>query len=204
MQNDMAMIEEQADQTIIGDDLTSFLLQVGFVESINPDAKKFNTLQEAYQHIFQRNKEFAIFLWNGIPVRLSYLEDIPYMIYGILLLLNDLIGKNPKRSTFIEFSTPNLETSWSINVNEPNIEISSNWKRVEGNYEMALNQVSMLIMSKEDFVAEWKLLLLQLIQSFRDAGARFNNKNDLLIFGNMVTLVGKMPKRGRLYQNGEQ
>src|SRR5688500_5808742 len=55
-----SMSDTQGDYTLIGRDLTSLLLQPGFVEGIVADHKRFATLENAYQHIFRRNLEYAV------------------------------------------------------------------------------------------------------------------------------------------------
>ncbi len=70
------MSGSEGDYTLIGADLTGLWLQPGFVEGVVADGRRFRTLEAAFRHIFRRNLEYAVLLWNGLPVRFSYPEDL--------------------------------------------------------------------------------------------------------------------------------
>ena len=87
------MTSEQPDKIIPGEDLVGFWMQPGFVEGMIADGKLFGSLEETYRHLFRRNTEYAVFLWNGIPVRLDYRTDIPVLIGGLIELWKNLLEK---------------------------------------------------------------------------------------------------------------
>ena len=146
--------------SIVGKELTTFILQPGFVESIIPESLSFDTIPKVYRYIFRNNKEYAIALWNGVPIRLSYQDDIPFLITELVTFLVDL--RDGATSTSLEVKTINLEFSINANCSLDVLTLTGNFKKVAGSYEKALQSVNMLKMDIQLFLNEWKLLLDQL------------------------------------------
>lgn len=193
----------QPDYTLLGSDLTGFSLQPGFVEGIITDRRRFSTLKQAFRHIFQRNLEYAIFLWNGLPVRLSYPEDIPSMIPISIELLEAVQAGGLTRQTF-RFSTPNLRGEWQIESEADMLTLDGNWEHVPGHFEAALNRLGMVRMLRLDFLCEWKLLLQQLNQAITDAGAIITSPEGLDQLRRLKRLENGIPLRGRFYRYPNQ
>jgi hypothetical protein len=195
------MNHRQGDYTLIGADLDGLWLQPGFVEGIVADRKRFASLEAVYRHLFRQNREYAILLWNGIPIRLSYWEDLPEMASTLIPLL-DLVQRSEalSRACFV-FETVNIKTLWQVEVDSKNINIEGVWERVSGRYEAALNQLGIVRMPRLAFLCEWKLLVQQLIRAIGDAEAiliRPEAQEQLQV---LHTLEGGIPSRGRFYQH---
>ena len=141
---------EVLDKEIVNEDLNNLWLQVGFVEGIIADGKSFSSLEKAYQHIFRRNKEYAIILINAIPVRWSYIEDIPLMVENLVLLLGVISDKEKDGNFNLKFETPNFSTQWKVACHKEFVEIDMKWSSVLGNYEEALNKAQKLGFAESD------------------------------------------------------
>lgn len=197
-------IIQNMEKTIIGQDLTGFLFQIGFVEGIVEQSKSFRNFEKAFQHLFRRNKEYAVFLWNGLPVRLSYVDDIPFMLEDILNALNFLLSSKGVSPLFVRFKTTNIEMEWNIKIDGDWVDIDSHWIKLPDNYEAALNQVCLLRTPKPFFLWEWKLLLEQCVKAVHDSNTTFLGKRSKLLFQQLKNIESKIPKRGRFYRYEER
>ncbi len=195
------MIIEEPDYTLTGKDLTGFWLQPGFVEGITADRKRFRTLENAYRHIFRNNLEYGIILWNGLPVRFSYPEDLSLMVTPLIEMLENLIEpKSDARVFNMSFRTPNLEATWKVESGLESITIEGFWHHVTGGYEAAFNQLGMIRMPCTAFLAEWKLLLQQLVQAITDAKAVLIDKDARDQLERLEKVEERIQSKGRFYQ----
>lgn len=190
---------EFSEKTIIGEDLTGFYLQPGYVEEIMEEKKRYDNLEQAYGRIFRNNKEYAVFLWNGIPVRLSYTDDIPFMIRGIINMIHRLLENHSIEKHIVSFCTPNLEVVWFIKADEKWVEINSKWKKTGGHYETALNFLSILIMPKKAFLYEWKLLCIQLVEATKRSKIKISDKTIQNLTAQLRKITAQIPQLGRFY-----
>jgi len=190
----------QGDYTLIDADLSGLWLQPGFVEGIVADRKQFATLAEAYRHIFRRNLEYAILLWNGLPVRLSYQDDLSAMADNLIAMLHAVQRPEATSGISYSFQTPNVQTLWQIETDPEIITIEGFWRQLAGHYEEALNQVGMIRMPRLAFLCEWKLLLKQFIQAIADAEAVLTRPEAREQLQTLHRLEAGIPSRGRFYQ----
>ncbi|MEM7084567.1 MAG: hypothetical protein AAF489_00200 [Bacteroidota bacterium] len=183
--------------SILGPELTTFVLQVGFVEGIEMDSQAFSNLTDACQHIFRNNKEYAIILWNGIPIRLSYVEDIPFMVEGLIAFLRR-IQNNSKKAQY-ELATANLQWQWIATQENDVLTITSNFVHLKGNYENALEPLSLLKAEVGAFISEWKLLLQQLVTAIEHSDCKLSSKKSRQALKHLQILNEGVINRGRLY-----
>jgi hypothetical protein len=188
------------DYTLIGTDITALWLQPGFVEGIVADRQRFATLAEAYRHIFRGNLEYAILLWNGLPVRLSYQDDLAVMVSNLIAMLHAVQRLEATSRTSYEFQTPNVHTLWQVEADPETVTIEGFWQHVPGRYEAALNRLGMIRMPRMAFLCEWKLLLQQFCQAMADAEAILTQPEARKQLRTLHTLEAKLPSRGRFYQ----
>lgn len=185
--------------SFLGDDTSGFFLQVGLLEGIIKDGQIFSSLAEAYHHIFRNSKEFVIILWNGLPIRLSYTRDIPFLVETLSEFLRNLSQENEPSSEKIVINTQTMKASWHAQWDENWIEITGNWKEIRGNYEAALNELGHIRMSKVAFLAEWRLLLEQLVKSFVDTGTELRDPDQKQYVDLLSEVISIIPQRGRFY-----
>jgi hypothetical protein len=197
------MSDFQDDDTASGSERTGLWLQSGFVEGIVADRKRFATLEEAYRHIFRRNLEYAVLLWKGIPVRISYPEDLPMMVSGLIAMLECVQQSSMTSRRSYEFQTPNFHATWQVETTLEMVFLEGAWQRIAGDYEAALNNLGILLMPRLAFLCEWKLLLEQLIAAFSDAEAVLTRPEDRDAFKKLKGIEANIPHRGRFYQYEE-
>ncbi len=181
-------------------DLNGLWLQPGFVEGIIADRRHFATLEQAYQHIFRRNLEYAVLLWNGIPVRLGYPDDLPAMVENIITLLDAVQHPDAAVVSSYVFRTPNLHTVWQVKTDPDIVTLAGAWHTVPGGYAAALNYVRLIHMPRLAFLYEWKLLLQQLIQALADAEVVLTTPQARHQVQTLHSLEVDISARGRWYQ----
>lgn len=186
--------------SIRGMDLATLLIQPGFVEGIINDNKRFHDLEKALIHIFRNNREYCIILWNGIPIRLDYKEDIPHMAAKLILFLKQINGG--EKENILNITTKNIDCEWKavLSENKTEIDLTGNFRTIPGNYQKTLNTLSTIQIRKEAFLREWKLVLEQLYKALKESGCKFkSNKanNTVHILGELNDLI---LSRGIFYQ----
>jgi len=183
--------------SILGMELTTFILQAGFVEGIIADSKDFPNLTKAYQHIFRNNKEYAIILWNGIPIRLSYTEDIPYLVEELIEFL-ETIQNNSKNASF-QVATENNQWQLDTTIENGDLTIKSNFSHLSGNYQHAFEPLSLLKMEASQFLSEWKILLEQLVTALERSGCKLTSQKGEQSLNRLQSLNISIHKTGVLY-----
>jgi hypothetical protein len=194
------MTYSEGDYSLLDKDLCDLYLQPGFVEGVIADQKRFATLEQAYRHIFRRNLEYAILLWNGIPVKFSYPEDLSAMTSQLIAMLDYVQHPETASQQNYEFRTPNLHTLWQVQCDPETVTIEGFWYEIPGHYEAALNHVGLIHMPRYPFLYEWKLLLKQLIQAIADAEAILTKPKARQQLETLKRIEANIPHWGRFYQ----
>ncbi len=194
-------IEEIHEYSIVGQDLTTLIIQPGFVEGVVKDERSFKSIEKAFQYIFRNNKEYCIVLWNGIPFKMNYTEDIPKLIMPLVKMLKLCFSKKKNDVETINFKTDALDFSlqFSLNVDKM-ITIKGDFNKVYGDHQHVLNTLGLIRISVKDFLSEWKLLIEQLIQAFDDSNIRLHNKSDRKIINDLTELNNLIPFRAIRYR----
>ncbi len=139
-------------------------------------------------------------LWNGLPVRINYQDDLPAMLISLIDLLDHVQSSEAQICLSYEFKTPNLRFEWSVETGGDTVSIESRWTEVPGHYEAALNRLSMMSMPRKTFLCEWKLLLKQFVQAMTDAEAVLTDSEARNQFQILKDIEASIPSRGRFYQ----
>ena len=177
------------------------LVQHGFVNRILEDNQTFENLKGAYTHIFQRNTERLILLWNSFPVSWCYKEDIPSFSSGLIDVFFNMLENPNGGSDMLELSSQNIQSKWNISWDGTYVTIQSNWENVSGAYHDVLNEWGELKMLQHEFLSEWKFLFEQLSRALEDAGASVESSEDKERLGRPKLLVDGIQRPGRFYRN---
>lgn len=190
---------EMEEYTIRGSELTTLIVQPGFVEGILPEEKRFDEVEQAYRFIFRNNREFGIVLWNGVPIRFSYIDDFPSMIEPLVSLLQFVRMGIPGEHT-THFRTKNLDLEWNVSLRENGLLLSQHCHRISGNYAEILNRLGMISLSCDAFLKEWKLPVAQLVEAFHRSDVRITSGSGEQVIGQLKLLDEIIQERGVLYQ----
>ncbi len=182
--------------SVIGRVPTTFVLQPAFVESIVPEQKTASSIAEAFRFIFRNNKEFGIIIWNDIPVKFSYVGDLPPMVEPLIDLLSNLYSVQ----NIARFETPDFLLEWSVtSTNGDDLTIQQTCQRISGGYEQILNQLGMIVIDRNDFLNEWKLLISQLVEAFDRSEIQLTEERDRDFIQKLRTLNLSIEGAGSLY-----
>ena len=188
------------DCSMLDTELSSFYIQPGFVEGILPDAQTFSTLSEAFQHIFRHNKEYCILSWNGIPIKLSYSEDFPFLIKNLIDLLKEVVDNQEYRDRRYDLNSVNMDCQWYVSIkNNKTMTIHLKMNRIKGNYQASLNALSLLSIDKEGFLAEWKFVFEQFTLAMSNSGASMRSKEGKESIDTLNYINNTIKERGKLY-----
>ncbi|MEM7185445.1 MAG: hypothetical protein AAF466_02205 [Bacteroidota bacterium] len=183
--------------SILGPELTSLVVQVGFVEGLHEERLEFSSISDAYQHIFRNNKEYAVLLWNGVPFRLSYTEDIPFIAEDLLEMLEAIQHKKKKHHAL--FKTVHLDLEIDITTQEDELTLHAAFRRVSGAYQDAYVPLSLLKISRNAFLSEWKMLLSQYVEAMKVSGSKLRSISANNTMRRLMQLEQQIPHSGRLY-----
>ncbi len=198
-------IEEIHEYSIVGQDLTTLIIQPGFVEGVVKDERSFKSIEKAFQYIFRNNKEYCIVLWNGIPFKMNYTEDIPKLIIPLVKMLKLCFSKNKNDVERIDFKSDQIDFSLQFSFSTDQIiAIKGDFNKVYGDHQHVLNTLGLVRISVKDFLSEWKLLIEQLIQAFDDSNIRLSNKSDREIINEVMELNSLIPFRAIRYRYDER
>lgn len=179
--------------------LSGIWLQTGFAEGVITEGLTFNSLQAAFAHIFNRNRESVILLCNGIPVCFSYRSDLPVIVPEILRCLDVLQQHKNLQAYELFINTHDIETAWVFDLHDDIVSVAMRWFRVKGDYQAALNVFGVARYEKHVFVNEWLMLLKQCQQCLIDAGVVLTG--DALAGRNLLNRVeARIQSFGRFYQ----
>jgi len=180
--------------------LESFFIQNAYVEAIPEKNEKFETVSQAMQGVFSRNKENGIILWNEIPVKFNYTFDLPVLLPQFVSMLQDILTKE-EGEQLVELKCGSFETVWKVKWNKKYVLLNSDWKLVSGSYSGALNEVNQLTLLRSEFLAEWKMLLQQCHSAFETSGATISNAEEAEIIDAVKQLEKRIKNFGKFYRD---
>lgn len=165
-----------------------------FQNIINTDDE---CLSEAIESTFPLNTEHVILVWNHVSIPLSYKYDISYMINDILMLIN-AIQKDDIGKIKINWLPDTFRCDWIIEWNRDEVRIDSRWEYIVGSLECILNQKKSIMLSKGDFVSEWKEVLGVLIRGLKHCGY---DKSKINGMSELIEQYKKIKKSGIFYRD---
>jgi hypothetical protein len=190
---------EVEDYTLNDGELTTLIVQPGFVEGIVPGQREFATIPEAFRFIFRNNKEYGIVSLNGVPVRFSYTEDLPEMAEPLTELLNAII-RGSDNETECSFVAENFDLRWKVTASaDGGLVIRQECQRISGNYAQVLNELGVVSISREVFLGEWKILVAQLCEAFERSEVSLSEARDLELIAKLKLLDKTITGKGVLY-----
>lgn len=173
-----------------------FYIQAGNPDILNINNKEDKTLSEAIESVFPMKTENLIIYWKHIAVSLSYKYDISYMIDDVLIILQEM-QMHKTGSMLIHWLPDTFRVDWNLKWDDERILIDAEWQSVVGNIEEILKQQGKVELSKENFICEWKMPLLKIINAL--------SKNEYMVslkdeYCNLLTQFNNLQRYGLLYR----
>lgn len=154
-----------------------FIIQPGHVKMLKGQAATGDSFRDLFPKMFSEYDESMYIFWKGIPIRFHYTFDCFASMGNCINLLHTIATEEYGNETFY-FVTNVLSARWQVKWNTSNITIESHWQGKTGfkNYADRINAAREIKMSREAFLAEWKLPLIQVLNMIDAANGR--NIND--------------------------
>ncbi len=173
-----------------------FMIQAGHPQTTGIRSEEDDRLEKAMKTIFPTYAEYAIMIWRDVAIPISYRYDIPLMIGDILDMINDM-SKNETGSRHISWVPVFFKCSWNLVWNREMVDIMSVWENVALTPSGILNERSRMITNKEEFVAEWKMVLHNIQRGLLECGYELEDLKD---YSDFVRVYKGMGRFGRLYR----
>lgn len=181
------------------DPTLTFMVQPGYVEGITAETLRFHSVETAFENLFRNNKEFCIIVWNEIPFRLNYHEDIPFLIRPLTSLLGYLSYSEEKNHE-MALNSKNCNFTWTFSTTDDDLIISGNYSKIAGGHEKALNSVAQIRTDTTTFLKEWKLLIEQIVTAFHESEYEITHPEDQKVVNDLAEINGSISERALRYQ----
>lgn len=180
--------------------MTSFHIQVAFVEDAVLSSKVYDTFQDAAAELFLATKEKGFILWNTIPISFDYREDLPIILEKIRSVLWEIYYAE-RGDLLYTVKTANLDFGWRIQWDKDDFQMDSVWRKVNGGLEACVGSDALrkISCSKEAFLSEWKMLLLQVVQAVRSKGLTFVDIESQDFIFQIESLLESIEHKGLFY-----
>lgn len=154
------------------------------------------TISDAMQTIFPLMTENAFMVWNHNYIPLSYKNDLSIMVDDIILMVTNIHEKTGGAMT-IDWPSNTFSSLWEISWDSETVSVLAQWNSVIGGIEGLLSINPRICLSRNDFLAEWKMLLDVIAKSLLRAGY---SKSDLNRFEELLTIIERISQYGVLYR----
>ncbi len=171
-----------------------------WIQTSNPIFHKseeglYQDLSDAIQSLFPTNTEEAIFVWNNVPIRLSYKYDMSIIVTEAVDRVSQILDSSSGQQT-ITWSSNTFHAEWTLRWKSDELTIQSKWFAVAGRLEDKLNLNSLLRMHLHDFISEWKLPFKMVINALDVSRSRVEASNEI---ANLRRIEATLPRLGKLY-----
>jgi hypothetical protein len=150
----------------------------------------------AIESVFPLMTEDAIMNWNHVRVPINYKYDLSVVWEDVINMLRRLASQ-PAGNTECKLASSTLRATWHLSWRANRLEVSSEWHEVVGDVQSILNQRNRIDLPLDEFLAEWKLLLIKVVEALQIAGY---TQNTLPGLADVITVQDQISKVGKLYQ----
>ena len=185
--------------------LAKFFIQLGHPKIGPGPFPEFETVREAFLHLFRTEEESSYLFWSEIPIRLRYREEFFHNFDPILAIVW-LIQRDEQGATNATFVTQLLFIDLEFRWKGSEVTISGAFTSIDDLYEpyaRALNRVSELQIKKQAFLGEWKTLLHQIIVAFQAGRIEIRDGTERRKWEMLQRVEQQIPHYGRFYVRPE-
>ncbi len=154
-------------------------------------------IEEAIETVFPLNNENFYLVWNHIHIPLSYKYDASVMFNDIIFMVEELINKESGEFE-IYWSSNTFACKWNFRYIEDELTIRAEWDAVMGKLVDVLSSCNTISISKKKFVAEWKCIILKILEALK--AAKYE-----IVFGDefkkIERILDSIREGGTLYEN---
>ena len=147
-------------------------------------------MSDAMETVFPLYTENAFVFWHHIPISLSYKYDLSYMMDDLLALLRRLLC-DAGGTYDVQWLPDTFRCSWHISWEYDRLMILAKWENLAGNVQTLLQSYPVVEISKQDFISEWKSILVLVAYSLHESGYRGDSLQGLATLEEMVERLGQ-------------
>jgi hypothetical protein len=173
-----------------------FAIQASNPTVLSLPGRTMANIAQALSEIFPEATEEAIFVWNWVPIRVSYPYDLSVLFEDISTLLTSYLA-GVDRSHRVYWGSNTFRAEWRLHWTASRVTIEAQWDSIAGSYEDVLNSRRTLEMSYDAFLWEWKALLRTIIGSINESGVRIEDHEG---WRSLQRLEAAIPRFGRRYE----
>lgn len=155
-----------------------------------------DTISEAVERIYRFGTENAVLFWAGCCIPLCYKYEVSRIIEPLLSLLDKILG-SPHGEEVIIWGLDTFYAKWALSWEDDSLTLTAQWASASGACLDCLGKNPTIVMSKVDFVCEWKMLLETVGLSLKKCGYREEQVPSLVTLEKITRLI---PEYGTLYR----
>lgn len=181
-------------------------IQCGHPNIRKVKAREFKTLSEVFPYLFCENEESAYIFWHGTPIRLHY----TYELYENINEISGfcwLLQKDDQGELTASFMLEQLIMNWHFTWENNTIRIKSEFQSRMHSYDVYadfLNKKQELTMPLDAFLAEWKVLLMQLGKAIKTSRVTIEDGVERRRYEVMLRAEKKIQQQGSMYRSKRQ
>ncbi|WP_046780345.1 hypothetical protein [Streptomyces yangpuensis] len=144
-------------------------------------------LADAVGGMYASGTEDAILVWNLVPVRLSYRNDLAVLLDDLVPLLEE-VGRPGFSDAQVFWGSDTFSAEWVIVREGDSLRIRACWHSTLGNYESLLAERGDVLVLTEEFIGEWAKLLRRIVT---DVEAQCAEVEDSDLLGRAKALLAR-------------
>jgi hypothetical protein len=122
-----------------------------------------DNLADAITLLYPLDADQLIVSWNGVPIALTYCEDVQVLVDDIVVLLERL-SDPAAGSARVYWGSSTFRAEWWLRREGATLVVDSRWDSVSGAYEALLNDRARLVVDAAAFRREWLKVLRRLVE----------------------------------------
>lgn len=176
----------------------SFILQASNPAVRRPTHADGGDLSSAVTRVFAASTEDAVLTWNGVAVLLSYNGNLGEILPEVLDMLEACTAAS-SGDQLVRFGSTSFRAHWHLRWGAGQLALDGRWSSVRGGYEALLNERPTMALPLDEFLAEWKAVLVCIMRAIDAGGVKLEAGDDRL--DRLRVLVTGLPAGGRRYRN---
>lgn len=163
-------------------------------------ATSYDSIGSAIRGVIEHVTEGMYWVWNGVPVRIGYVEPFSVLFGTPLGLVAACLARDHGAGAY-GFREHDLITQWSVSWASGNIRIDAVWHEAPGGLEPVLQQRPSIAMPLDEFLAEWKMPFRRILDAFDRVGVTVGDDEERL--ARLRAVETALPRPGWLYRDGD-
>lgn len=177
------------------------VIQLGHPKIATDSFTEFSSVSDVFLKLFRINEESTFLFWHDIPIQLRYREDL-YRNFNDILAMAWLLERDDQGGTVINIQTPLMSINWELRWSNDDLELKAKFTPQMDIYQAyadALNNYSMLKISKNAFLREWHTLLHQIVTAFNAGNVQIEDGTERRKWEMLLDVEKKISGYGELY-----